>query len=152
MILIEKTAVKVPRPVIEAHKRMAQLSLAGLAGAGLGYAAGRVHDSKRKKKSKRLIEKIAQEPSATAKARRAAVGILTRGVEGLFVGEVLGRSRKAALLGAALGSVTGALDEFFRRRAEEHRKKTQEQWAASPKEPEDQAPIPFDYAATRRRR
>ncbi len=98
-----------------------------------------------------LIEKIAQEPLATDKARRAALSILTRGVEGLFVGEILGKSRKAALLGAALGSVTGALDEFFRRRAEEHRKKTQAQWAASPEQPEDQAPIPLEYAATRRR-
>ena len=98
-----------------------------------------------------LIEKIAKEPSATDKARRAAVSILTRGVEGLFVGEILGKSRKAALLGAALGSVTGALDEFFRRRAEEYRKKTQAQWAAVPEQPEDQAPIPLEYAATRRR-
>ena len=98
-----------------------------------------------------LIEKLAQEPSATDKARRAAVSILARGVEGLFIGEVVGRTRQAALLGAALGSVTGALDEFFRRRAEDHRKKTQAQWAASPEQPEDQAPIPLEYAATRRR-
>jgi hypothetical protein len=99
-----------------------------------------------------LIEKLAQELSARDKARRAAVSILTRGVEGLFVGEVLGRSRQAALLGAALGSVTGALDEFFRRRAEDNRKKTQDQWAASPKQPNDQSPVPFEYAATRKRR
>ncbi|MEE9569427.1 MAG: hypothetical protein V3W37_08580 [Candidatus Binatia bacterium] len=99
-----------------------------------------------------LIEKLSQELSPSDKARRAAVSILTRGVEGLFVGEVVGRSRKAALLGAALGSVTGALDEFFRRRAEDHRKKTQAEWAASPKQPKDQSPIPLEYAATRKRR
>ena len=105
----------------------------------------------------KLIDKIAKEKTTSEKARRAAVSVGTRAVEGLFVGEILGRSRKGAILGAALGGVTGALDEFFRRRAEEHRKKTQAAWAKEPHHEPDQAPgeqkwDDYGAAASRRRR
>lgn len=104
----------------------------------------------------KLIDKIAREMTTPEKARRAAVSVGTRAIEGLFVGEILGRSRKAAIMGAALGGVTGALDEFFRRRAEEYRNKTQATWAKEPHHEPDQVtkdPKWDDYgAATSRRR
>lgn len=105
----------------------------------------------------KLIDKIAKEMTTSEKAQRAAVSVGTRAVGGLYIGEILGRSRKGALLGAALGGVTGALDEFFRRRAEEHRKKTQAAWAKEPHHEPDQVtsdPKWDDYgaASSRRRR
>ncbi len=52
MRMIEKIALKAPVPMSQAKKYLAGLSLAGLGGAGLGYGAGRLHESKKKKLKK----------------------------------------------------------------------------------------------------
>lgn len=54
MRLIEKLAIRLPAGLVAGKKEVAKRSLAALGGAGLGYAAGRLHKPKEQKLRERL--------------------------------------------------------------------------------------------------
>lgn len=94
----------------------------------------------------RLIEKLAQgDAEKIEKRRRGAGSVIGGAVTGGLLGHLVGMGgRKGTILGAALGGVTGAVDEFYRRKAETLRDETQKRWATQgPSESPSQAPHPF---------
>lgn len=94
-----------------------------------------------------LIEKLAQVGPVERKARRArAVRELSQAtVTGAFLGHVLGRTTKAALIGAGLGTVYGAASEAMTRSVENEQKRQIARWAGH-WTPGDNSPEPFRQA------
>lgn len=95
-----------------------------------------------------LIEKIAQYGPVERKARRArAVREVAGGaVTGTFIGSVLGKTTKAALIGAGLGALYGAAAEAMTRGVENEQKQQIARWAGH-WTPGDNSPEPFTTAS-----
>lgn len=93
-----------------------------------------------------LIEKIAQgEVRAKKRRLRAAMGLIGGAATGLFAGQVLGGSPKAALIGAGLGTLFGAAAEVATRDIEAAQERQIDRWAGH-WTPGNTSPRPFRHA------